>query len=157
MAKTTDYKPALGLNVVAVRLVKEPKLFPKKLINCSDDAVDCVRNLLATYDREVFCAINLCSDSSVINFHVISQGTLNATLIAPREVFKSSILSNAAGVIFLHNHPSGNPKPSSDDYVITKRLVECGKLLDIKVVDHIIVGGATGYYYSFAVNDELDD
>ena len=72
-------------------------------------------------------------------------------------LFKSSILSNAAGIFIFHNHPSGNLKPSKDDYDITKRLVSCGKLLDIQVVDHIIVSsGSNKGYYSFKEHGEID-
>lgn len=143
--KTKEYR----LNVVNVRLVKETSLYSEKKISSPDDVIDLMRDELKTYDREVFCILNLKSDGSVINMSVVSVGTLNASLVSPREVFKSSILSNAAGIIALHNHPSGNTTPSQDDIETTKRLEECGKLLDIKLVDHIIVGAGNDKHYSF--------
>ncbi|MBU0760037.1 MAG: DNA repair protein RadC, partial [Candidatus Omnitrophica bacterium] len=77
-------------------------------------------------------------------------GSLNASLVHPREVFKPAILQNATGLILVHNHPSGEEKPSSEDLEITARLVEAGKLIGIDVIDHIIVGNK---FYSFADND----
>ncbi len=88
--------------------------------------------------------------------NIVSQGTLNSTVVSPREVFKSSILSNAAGIIALHNHPSGNPTPSREDYETTKRLKECGDLLDIPLIDHVIVAAGGDKSYSFRELDELD-
>lgn len=146
---------AEGLEVVNIRLVKEPSLYSERSIHSVDDAVEVMAEELSHYDREVFCILNLKSDGSVINMNVVSQGTLNATLISPREVFKSSILSNAAAIIALHNHPSGNTKPSKDDYETTKRLVKCGEILDIAMIDHIIVGSRNGKPYSLRAHNEL--
>jgi DNA repair protein RadC len=67
-------------------------------------------------------------------------GSLDASIVHPREVFKEAISASAASVIFVHNHPSGDPEPSDDDIALTRRLVEVGKLLDIRVLDHIIIG-----------------
>ena len=77
-------------------------------------------------------------------------------MVSPREVFKSSILSNAAGFIALHNHPSGQAKPSSEDKDVTARLLECGRMLDIKMMDHIIVAGESGDMISFKSEGLLD-
>lgn len=87
------------------------------------------------------------------------MGTLYALMVSPREVFKSSILSNAASFICLHNHPSGNPEPSEEDIKATKRLLECGRLLDIRMLDHVIVAAESGKMFSFkseGVLDQLD-
>ena len=70
-------------------------------------------------------------------------------MISPREVFKSSILSNAAAFIAIHNHPSGSPHPSEEDRTVTKRLAECGKMMDIRMLDHIIVAGESAQMMSF--------
>ena len=146
---------AEGLEVVNIRLVKEPSLHSERSIQSVDDAVEVMAEELSHYDREVFCILNLKSDGSVINMNVVSQGTLNATLVSPREVFKSSILSNAAAIIALHNHPSGNTTPSNEDYDTTKRLSECGEILDIAMIDHISVGSGKGEPYSLRAHDEL--
>jgi DNA repair protein RadC len=72
---------------------------------------------------------------------IVSQGTLNASVVHPREVFRIAITESAASVILLHNHPSGNIEPSKEDLEITKKLVDAGNMIDIKVLDHIIIGG----------------
>jgi len=82
----------------------------------------------------------------VIAYHEVSRGTLDSTLVHPREVFKAAILANAAAIIVCHNHPSGAPSPSPDDVELTRRLVATGNLLGIDVLDHIVVGD--GRYYS---------
>jgi DNA repair protein RadC len=80
----------------------------------------------------------------------MSIGSLTASIVHPREVFKPAILANAAAVIPCHDHPSGSPFPSNEDWVLTARLVEAGKLLGINVLDHIIVGDGSQRYFSFA-------
>ena len=122
------------LNVVNIRLVKEPSIISDEPVRCSDDASRLIRELLSGFDREVFAILNLASDGKPINMNVVSIGTLNASLVSPREVFKSSILSNAACFIAYHCHPSGNPKPSLEDFEATQRLREAGAILDIKII-----------------------
>ena len=138
-------KPAENrIDVVNVRLVKEPALYSTEPIKTPEDVLRVVADELKSYDREVFAIINLKSNGQIINLNVCSIGTLNASLISPREVMKSAILSNAAAFIALHNHPSGNCSPSSEDIETTRRLAECGEILDIRMLDHIIVAGETG-------------
>ena len=147
------------LKVVNVRLVKEPSLFSNEPLKTPRDALRLIAKELATYDREVFLILNLKYNGQVINMNVCSVGTLNASLVSPREVFKSSILSNAGAFIAIHNHPSGNLSPSQDDKQLTKRLMECGRLLDIRLIDHIIVAAETGEMFSFkeeGLMDKLD-
>jgi len=79
---------------------------------------------------------------------VITRGILNSSLVHPREVFRAAIVSGAAGIIVVHNHPSGDPKPSADDRAVTQQLVAAGRLLDLPVYDHVIIGRST--YASFA-------
>ena len=76
--------------------------------------------------------------------NLVSVGTINASLVIPMEVFKSSILANASAIIGLHNHPSGNVKPSKEDMIVTRKRQKCGQLLGIELLDHIIVGGTNG-------------
>ena len=96
---------------------------------------------------EVFAILCLSTKHRVIAYHEVSRGTLDATLVHPREVFKAALLANAAAIILTHNHPSGDPSPSADDVQLTRRLVDAGALLGVDVLDHIIVGD--GRYYSF--------
>lgn len=137
------------LDVVQVRLVKEAPWYSDSPVTSSEDVAKLMIKEFGDYDREVFCILNLATDGKIINANVVSVGTINATLISPREIFKSSILSNAASIIAVHNHPSGNVKPSKNDKLETQRLREAGKLLDIELLDHIIIGGRDGRYYSF--------
>ena len=89
--------------------------------------------------QEVFGILILNTKHKIVAVHEISRGSLNSSIVHPREVFKPAVLHNAAAIICFHNHPSGDPKPSEEDIAITKRLVEAGKILGIDVLDHIIV------------------
>ena len=150
MSKTNELK------VVNVRLVKEPSLYSTEPISSPDDVLKIVAKEMATYDREVFAILNLKTNGQIINLNICSVGTLNASMVSPREVFKSSILSNAGAFIAIHNHPSGSLVPSNDDKETTKRLQECGDLLDIRMLDHIIVAGETGEMLSFRQEGLMD-
>lgn len=85
--------------------------------------------------------------------HELSRGSLDCTIIHPREVFKAAILANSAGIVLAHNHPSGDPAPSADDLRLTARLVQAGDVLGIDVLDHVIVAG--NRYYSFLEGGQL--
>jgi len=91
--------------------------------------------------------------SQPIAIHVVSVGSLNSSIIHPREIFKVAVLSNAASMILYHNHPSGDPTPSMEDYSATERIQECGKLMGIDVLDHIIVGDEV--YYSMREKGDM--
>jgi DNA repair protein RadC len=99
-----------------------------------------VRDEMRDLDREVFRVLLLNTKNVLIRVADISRGSLNASLVEPREVFKEAIASSAAGMILVHNHPSGDPTPSSEDIAVTKRLVKAGELLNITVHDHLIIG-----------------
>lgn len=90
--------------------------------------------------KEIFKALLLDSKGKVISSETVSVGELTSTLVHPREVFSQAVKKSAAAVVFVHNHPSGDPSPSKEDIVTTERLVACGKLLGIKVIDHIVIG-----------------
>ena len=92
--------------------------------------------------------------NKMIGVNTVSVGSLTASVVHPREVFKPAILGNAAAVICGHKHPSGDPQPSQEDRALTTRLVDAGKLLGIQVLDHVIVGDGTAGYFSFA-DEEL--
>lgn len=98
--------------------------------------------------KEHFICLHLDTKNNVACFDVVSVGSLSASIVHPREVFKAALLSSAASIILLHNHPSGDPTPSREDHEITKRLRECGDLLGIKVLDHVIIGDE--HHVSFA-------
>ena len=144
------------VQVVNIRMVKEPSLYSADRISTPYDAVRVISNELATYDREVFAVLNLKTNGQPINLNICSMGTLDASVVSPREVFKSCILSNSAAFIAIHNHPSGNITPSLEDKDVTKRLLSCSELLGVKMLDHIIIGGETGDMYSFKSEGILD-
>ena len=98
-------------------------------------------------DKEHFWTIGLNTRNVVKYVDLVSLGTLNASLIHPREVFRLAVMEGAANIILGHNHPSGDPEPSEEDIRITKRLVEAGKILGIEVLDHIIV--TSNHHLSF--------
>ena len=144
------------VRVVNIRMVREPSLYSEDRITCPEDAVKAIAKDLATYDREVFAVLNLKTNGQPINLNICSMGTLDASIVSPREVFKSCILSNSAAFITIHNHPSGSITPSQEDKDVTKRLLSCSELLGVKMLDHIIIGGESGRTYSFK-NDGLLD
>lgn len=137
------------IKVVNIRLVREPSFYGDEPISSPDDALRVVAGELKGYDREVFAVLNLKTNGRPINLNICSVGTLDASLVSPREVFKSCILSNAAAFIAIHNHPSGTPAPSNEDMAITERLSDCARLMDIRMLDHIIIAGETGELFSF--------
>jgi len=144
------------LQVVNVRLVKEPSLYSTEKIASPEDAIKVIAKDLATYDREVFAVLNLKTTGQPFNMNICSMGTLDASIVSPREVFKSCILSNSSSFIALHNHPSGSISPSQEDKDVTRRLLSCSELLGVKMLDHIIIGGETGNIYSFRSEGLLD-
>ncbi len=114
----------------------------------SRELFDCFREELASLDREHFVLITLDSKNRTIGYHTVSIGSLSTSIVHPREVWKSALLDSAAAVVFLHNHPSGDPAPSREDRECTNRLLEASKILGIRVLDHIIFGQTE--YFSFA-------
>lgn len=97
--------------------------------------------------QEWFRVLLLNNRKQVLAYETVSVGTLNASLVHPRDVFEKAIRKNASTIILVHNHPSGNPSPSDEDRLLTKRLTDAGALMGIEVIDHVIVGN--GNYYSF--------
>ena len=144
------------IQVVNIRMVKEPSLYSTEKITSPEDVKKVIAKELATYDREVFAVLNLKTNGQPINLNICSVGTLDASVVSPREVFKSTILSNSAAFVAIHNHPSGSLNPSPEDKDVTKRLLSCSELLGVKMLDHIIVAGETGDIYSFKSEGLLD-
>lgn len=136
------------LKVVNIRLVKEPSLYSEKRLETPEAVIEFMAEEMAAYDREILCVLNLKANCQVINMNIVSVGCINATIVSPREVFKSAILSNASSMIALHNHPSGSIRPSREDVQVTRQLIKSGRILGIELMDHIIVGGTSGEMYS---------
>lgn len=141
----------------ALRLVREdsfaaPADYPAESVHCSTPRS--VFDFMAPYaqreETEVSWLLALNAQHRIIKNRpiTITRGILNSSLVHPREVFRAAIQANAAAVVFVHNHPSGDPTPSADDRAITAQLVAAGRLLDIPVDDHVVIG--RGKYFSFA-------
>mgnify|MGYP001426029240 FL=1 len=96
--------------------------------------------------KEHFWVIGLSTRNAIQYIDLVSLGTLNASLVHPREVFRFSILKAVSSIILSHNHPSGNAEPSEEDMKITRRLVEAGKIIGIEVLDHIVIGDRDSFY-----------
>ncbi|HLD97454.1 MAG TPA: DNA repair protein RadC [Candidatus Nanoarchaeia archaeon] len=141
--KAIQLKAVFELNR-RVSLAKNEKV----IIKNAKDAFSYASGRLLSNDKEQFMVILLNSKNRIIKDEVVSVGTLNASLIHSREVFKSAIKESANAIIIAHNHPSGDPTPSEEDAIITNSLVDAGELLNIKLVDHVILGKNS--YYSFA-------
>jgi len=123
---------------ISERYAKER--IPRKISLVSPKLVaDYFRKKLGREKKEHFAILLLDSRNNLIKMSDISVGTLNANLVHPREIFIEALHQNAASIILIHNHPSGDPEPSEDDIGITKRIVESGKIMGIDVLDHIIV------------------
>ena len=126
--------------IYKVMLVRESNIpVAKKTIQSPEDAAKIMMDYLRGTDREHFVGMYLNATNALITIHTISIGILNSSLVHPREVFKMACIVNAAAVIISHNHPSGNLEPSADDLRITELMKEAGKLMGIKVLDHLIV------------------
>jgi DNA repair protein RadC len=124
-----------------ISMVREGDLFAeRKRISSPQDVFNVVQGFLEDADREYFMILTLNTKNHINGVNVVSVGSLNASLVHPREVFKAAILGNAAAIILVHNHPSLDPSPSPEDLEITRRLVEAGRLLGIEVLDHVVVG-----------------
>lgn len=127
------------------RLSNQTPSYKSKELTDPEKVYRLIKNKLKNYHKEHFYLIALNSRNYSID--EISVGSLNSAIVHPREVFAEAIKSRAASVIFVHNHPSGDPEPSEEDLLLTKQLVEAGKILGIEVVDHIIV--AKENFFSF--------
>ncbi len=136
-AKAVQLKAAFEL---AKRLSRPRE---RTIVNDPAAAAGIVREEMQHLDREEFRVLLLNTKNALIRVADVSRGSLNASIVEPREVFKDAIAASAAGMVLVHNHPSGDPTPSAEDIAITKRLVKAGELLNINVLDHIILGQRT--------------
>ncbi|MCC9603489.1 hypothetical protein LOC67_23315 [Stieleria sp. JC731] len=125
-----------------VALVREGKISNRTAITSTQTARQFVGEYFAERDdaREVFVVFMLDTKHKVIGATVVTTGTLDASLVHPREVFQPAILANSSAILIAHNHPSGDPKPSREDLQVTDRITDAGNLLGITVLDHIVVG-----------------
>ena len=116
-------------------------------ISSPNDAAVVMMEEMRYYKKEYFKIILLDTKNNIIKVSEISIGSLNSSIVHPREVFSEAIMNSSSSIILVHNHPSGESEPSHEDIVLTNRLVECGKIIGIKIIDHIIIGD--GIFFSF--------
>ncbi|GEM_PF-17270 len=150
-AKAVEIKAALELGK---RLLRAP-LEPGRRMTSSREVFEALRPALVGQRREQFQLLALNNKNEIIRLITVSVGNLTQSLVHPREVFREAIREAAAAVILIHNHPSGDPAPSQEDFLITDRLREAGELLGIQVLDHLVIGRDT--YYSFADEGRLEN
>jgi DNA repair protein RadC len=124
----------------------------KPLANDPKKVVDFIRPLIGSESQECFLVLMLNTRNRVIDVTVVTRGLVNQCQVHAREVFRPAIVANASGVILAHNHPSGDFTPSSEDLVITRMLIEAGKVLGIEVLDHVIVANGNPSYVSLRDN-----
>ena len=132
-----------------VRLVRDGRVatLEPTIIRRPEDTLPVLEAELSELGYEKFIALALNTKNHVTAVLPVSSGSLNASIVHPRELFQRAILANCASLILAHNHPSGDPVPSSEDIALTRKLIEAGLLLDIPVLDHIVLG--YGRYVSF--------
>jgi DNA repair protein RadC len=135
-AKAAQIKAALELSK---RLEADVGEKPQPILKSPEDVAAVVKSKLKGKKREHFWVLCLDTRNRLINDKLVSIGSLDTSIVHPREVFKEAVSSSAASVIFVHNHPSGDPEPSKEDIELTKRLVQAGEIIGIDVLDHIIV------------------
>jgi DNA repair protein RadC len=131
-----------------LRRGRRKPLPPDRSFRSSDEVFAYFRPAVEELHKECFWAILLNGKNRIVRILRVSEGCLTRSIVHPREVFRPAIQEAAAGILFVHNHPSGAPEPSQEDIQITRRLVETGKVVGIRVLDHVIIGGYR--YFSFA-------
>lgn len=139
--KKEKQEPAKRVSIVSLKMVREKPsvLYKKRKITSPEDAYQLLKPFLVDSDREQLMLLTLDTKSQPTAIHTVSVGTLNSSLVHPREVMKVAILANSASIILAHNHPSQDAKESREDVEVTKRVAEAGKLLGIELLDHLIV------------------
>lgn len=130
------------IDTVGIRLVKEKyAYYDNKIVKSPESASEIFHEYLDGVDREHFVVASLNTKNEVLNLSTVHIGSLNSSVVHPREVLKTVILSNACALVVCHNHPSGNCEPSTPDIEVTKRLQQASEILGIDFLDHIIIGG----------------
>ncbi|KJZ84239.1 MULTISPECIES: JAB domain-containing protein [unclassified Clostridium] len=139
--KSKDNIPSKRISIVSIKMVREASvLYDIRKIGSPKDGAELGKKFLDDADREqlIVCCLDTKNQPTAIN--IVSIGSLNSSIVHPREVFKPAILSNSASIMLFHNHPSGDPEPSREDISITERIKESGRILGIELIDHIIIG-----------------
>jgi DNA repair protein RadC len=148
---------AFGIKLVreaAAEFLRQ-QIVDKPVYKSAKEIFDYLYHSMRDLKKEVFKVIYLNSQNQIIDIADLFEGTVDSSSISPREVIENSIKQNATSLIFVHNHPSGNPEPSPTDKQVTRDLVYAGSIMKIRVLDHIIIGG--NKYYSFAAEGLIEE
>jgi len=153
--KAGRYVPATADQILtAARQVIDLKIQRGAAFTAPDVVKDYLGAKLAGFEHEVFAVLFLDNRHRLIEYNEMFRGTIDSASVYPREVVKEALRLNAAAVIFSHNHPSGHPEPSQADKTLTRKLKDAGKLLEIQVLDHLIVAGASFFLREVAPVEE---
>ena len=125
----------------AAEAVVSERMFRESYLHAPNVVVEFLKTRLALKPIECFCAIFLDNRLGVLAFETVAEGTISSTAVYPREVVKAALRNNASSVIFAHNHPSGSIQPSAEDRLLTERLVTALRTIDVRVLDHFVIGG----------------
>ena len=148
--------PKKKIGIVHVEMVKESKsLYGTSRFRSAEELVEMIRPLYERAHREMVLVVALNAQLEIQALEIAAVGTLNACYVDMREIFKLTIINNSAYIVCLHNHPSGDPKPSYEDKKFTERLKHAGTILGISLIDHIIVGESS--FYSFRNGGDLSE
>ncbi len=131
------------LILAAVELGKRMHIYrsdERHVIRSPEDGAEYVMEEMRGLNQEHFVTLFLNTKNQIIHKQTIFIGSLNASIVHPREVFREAVKRSAASIIVIHNHPSGDPTPSQEDIHVTRRLVECGKMIGIELIDHLVIG-----------------
>ncbi len=144
------------VGIIQLKMVRESRtLYGADPFTSPEKAAELVKPLLITADREMVLVMSLTAKMEALAVEIVAVGGLDVCCFDMRNIFKHSLLNNAACILCFHNHPSGDPIPSKEDVQITRRMKEAGEILGIRLVDHIIIGNER--YFSFKEHGELDD
>jgi DNA repair protein RadC len=148
---------AFGIKLVqeVAREFLKAKIIDKTIYKSSQEVFDYLYHSMRDLKKEVFKVIYLNSQNQIIDTADLFEGTVNGGVISPREVMENAIKHNAVSLIFVHNHPSGNPEPSKHDKEVTRELVYAGSIMRIRVLDHIVIGN--NRYFSFASEKLIEE
>jgi DNA repair protein RadC len=164
-APTEELQQIAGIgdsSVFGIKLVQEvareflkARILEKPFYRSSQEVFDYLYHAMRDLKKETFKVIYLNSQNQIIDTVDLSEGTVNSSSVSPREVIEGAIKSHGAALIFVHNHPSGNPEPSTSDKSLTRELVYAGKIMRLRVLDHIIIGD--NRYYSFTAEGLIEE
>ncbi|QSB12302.1 DNA repair protein RadC [Lysinibacillus fusiformis] len=140
MAEKQKKVPAKRIQLVDVVLERKgSQLFEGRRVRSPEDAANIIRDFIGDSDREKFVVLCLSTKNEPTALQVVHTGSINASIVHPRDVLKVAVISNSASILVAHNHPSNDTTPSPEDIEVTKRLVEAGQILGIDVIDHLIL------------------